>query len=86
MASERWDALGKVALALCLVGMVVGIGIGVLAVAYPRTWTMRDAGNTLIAAEVFAAFVGVLARKSAYGSSAIVIGGILALGAWVFTP
>jgi hypothetical protein len=86
MLRRQADTIGIIALGLCLAGLVLGISVGVLAVMYPRAWTMRDAGNTLLAAELVAAFVGALARKSGYGASALVIGGVLALGAWVFTP
>ncbi len=52
-------------------------------IARPRTWTMRDAESTLEAAEVFAAALGLLARGSRVGQAAVVIGGVLALGAAV---
>jgi hypothetical protein len=86
MLRRQADTLGIIALGLCVAGLVLGIAVGVLAVLYPRTWTMRDAGNTLLAAELIAAFVGALARKSGYGASAMVIAGVLALGAFVFMP
>ena len=85
MANERMEVLGKIALGLCLAGVVLGLGVGVLAIVYPKTWSMPDAANTLIAAELCAGFMGALSRKSASGSSALIIGGVLALGAWVFS-
>ncbi len=86
MGNPRWDIIGKLALGLCLASVVLGVVVGILAATSPRTWTMMDARNSLIAGEVGAAFLGALARKSHYGSSAMIIGGVLALGAYLFAP
>ncbi len=75
--------MGVIALTLCLAGVVLAAVVGGLAIARPRTWTMHDAESTLEAAEVFAAAMGLIARRSGFGQAAVVIGGVLALGAAV---
>jgi hypothetical protein len=80
---ERGRAFGPVALVLCLAGVVLAVVVGVLALLEPRDWTMRDAGNTLLASEVVAAGVGLLAWRSGFGQAAVVIAGVLAVGALV---
>jgi len=83
MADERFDTLGKIALTLCLLGLVCAIVVGVAALTQPRSWTSRDAKNTLLGIELLALFMGTLSRRSPYGLAAMVIGGVLALGAWI---
>ncbi len=68
---------------LCLAGVVLAQVVGVMAIVEPLSWTMRDAGNTLLAGEMVAVGVGLLARRSGLGQAAIVIGGVLVVGALV---
>jgi hypothetical protein len=84
MRREQADIMGKLALGLCVAALALAIAVGILAAASPRSWTMRDAANTLMAGELMAAFIGALAaRRSGFGAAAMIIGGVLALGAWI---
>jgi hypothetical protein len=82
MRTEQHNALAKIALALCLVGVALAIVVGVLALT-TRTWTTLDANNVLMGTEAAAFFLGALAYRSGTGISAMIISGVLILGAFL---
>lgn len=84
LPDRRYDTLGRVALAMCVLGVVVGIAVAIYAISHPRDLSLRDAAQTTLAIELLAGFMGGLARRSSYGKSALVIAIVLALGAWAF--
>jgi hypothetical protein len=83
MRSERHLVLAKLALGASLGGVVLFIVVAIMAIASPTTWTMTDAANAMLAAEVGAFFLGSLAYRTGIGMSAMVISGVLALGCFL---
>jgi len=83
LAEERFDLLGRIALSLCLIGVLAAVVVRILALVEPRTWSTHDAGNTLIGTELVAVFIGLLAHRRPLGRASVVIGVVLAVGAWV---
>jgi len=83
LAEERFDLLGRIALSLCLIGVLAAVVVRILALLEPRTWSTHDVGNTLLGTELLAVFIGLLAHRRPLGRASVVIGVVLALGAWV---
>jgi len=83
LAEERFDLLGRIALSLCLIGVLAALVVRILVLVEPRTWSTHDAGNTLLGTELVAVFIGLLAHRRSLGRASVVIGVVLAVGAWV---
>ncbi len=81
---QRHLILAKLALSASLGGVVLFIIVAGVALSTPHLWTLRDAANVLMAAEVGAFFLGALAYRTGIGMAAMVISGVLALGCYLF--
>ncbi len=85
MPNERHQTLAKLALSASLGGVVLFVIVACIALSAPDMWTMRDASNTMLTAEVGAFFLGALAHRTGIGQCAMVISGILALGCFLLS-
>ena len=81
MTEQNETKLGKLALTLSLGGVVLGVGIGMLARLVGQKADM-PAFLIFTAVQVAAIVLGLIVRRTPLGKAAAITGAVLAVGAW----